>query len=291
MKPRFPIVIPTKGRHDTRLTIKMFDELGAPYTIFVEEQELELYAQYVARDRIHVLPHRDKGVTVTRNYIWDWASAQGFEYYWTFDDNISSIHRFERNMIIRCADPTPLYVIEDFALRYENLPMCGMNYEFFVKFRFQIPPFILNTRIYSNMLIKTDAKDASGAPLRFKTFFNEDTDISLRILKARQCTVLFNAFLVSKKQTMTMAGGNSEYYAQTDKRREFVQELLDAHPDCVQHIERWGRNHHWVNYKKFRHPLKRKPDVKIPIGVNEFGMQLQEKTKDGNWVDLNLDAA
>lgn len=261
----------------------MFDALQVPYTIFVEEQEYDSYATHVKPDRIHVLPHRDKGLTVTRNYIWDLAATQGHEYFWTFDDNIDGLYYYNRNLKTPCADATIMRAIEDFAQRYENLAICGMNYFMFVKRKYIIPPYILNTRIYSNMLIRTFAKNKEGHPYRNVTFYNDDTELCLRVLKDRWCTVLFNTFLIYKQTTMTVSGGMTDYYEQTDKRLEFVKELQDAHPDVVKLTEKWGRWHHQVDYSGFKHQLRRRPGVVIPDRVNNFGMVLQEKI-DGKWV-------
>lgn len=277
MNPKFPVFIPTKGRSDSRLTIKMFDKIGVPYTIFVEAQEFDAYAAHVPKERIHVLPHAGKGLTVTRNYIWDYARDQGHEWFWTFDDNIDGLFRFNNNLKTPCGDGTIMAVIEDFAQRYSNTAVVGMNYFMFVKRKYIIPPYILNTRIYSNMLIRTNALDKDGAPFRNVTFYNDDTDLCLRILKAGYCTVLFNAFLIYKMTTMTVGGGMTDYYEQTNRRREFAEELIRAHPDCVQLTEKWGRYHHHVDYSRFKQQLVRRPEVSVPFGVNNFGMVLQER--------------
>ena len=286
MNPRFPVFIPTKGRADSRMTIKMFQKIGVPFTVFVEEQERDLYAQHVPEEMIHVLPHRDKGLTVTRNYIWDYAERCGQEWFWTFDDNIDGLFRFNHNLKTPCGDGTILAVVEDFAQRYENIAITGLNCFMFVKRKYVIPPYILNTRIYSNMLIRTNAKDKNGKPYRNVTFYNDDTDLCLRVLKDGWATVLFNAFLIYKQTTMTVSGGMTDYYNKTDKRLEFVKELQDAHPDVVQLTQKWGRWHHHVDYSGFRHQLKRRPDVEIPDAPNNFGMRLQERTKDG-WSDFS----
>ena len=286
MNPRWPIFIPSKGRADTRLTIRMFDALGVPYTVFVERQEEELYAQHISSERIHVLPHHNKGLTVTRNYIWDYAAERGYEYFWTFDDNIDGLFRFNYNLKTPCADATIMAVIEDFASRYENLAITGMNYFMFVKRKYVIPPYILNTRIYSNMLIRTFAKDRNGQPYRNVTFYNDDTDLCLRVLKDGWCTVLFNAFLIYKATTMTVQGGMTDYYKQTNKRLEFVEELQRAHPDVVQLTEKWGRWHHHVDYSTFKQQLKRREGVNVPHGINNFSMVLQERIN-GSWGNYN----
>lgn len=282
MNPVWPVYIPSKGRADTRLTVKMFDRLGVEYTVFVEPQEAETYARVINVERLHVLPHSNKGLTVTRNYIWDYAAECGHEWFWTFDDNIGGLYRFNRNLKTPCADATVMRVIEDFAARYENIGIAGMNYFMFVKRKYVIPPYILNTRVYSNMLIRTFATDRDGRPFRNVTFYNDDTDLCLRVLKSGLATVLFNAFLIEKATTMTVSGGMTDYYNKTDRRLEFVEELRAAHPDVVQLTEKWGRWHHHVDYSGFRQQLRRRADITIPDGVNDFGMVLQERIN-GMW--------
>jgi hypothetical protein len=132
------------------------------------------------------------------------------------------------------------------------------------------------------MLIRTDVRDRNGSPYRNVTFYNDDTDLCLRVLMDGWTTVLFNAFLINKKATMTVAGGMTDYYEKTDKRREFAEELQRAHPDIVRVTEKWGRWHHQVDYSRFRQQLHRREGVEIPRQVNNFGMQLQERV-DGKW--------
>jgi hypothetical protein len=265
----------------------MFDALNVPYTIFVEPQDVEAYSAVVSRENIHVLPHANKGLTVTRNYIWDVAEQAGHEWFWTFDDNIACIYRYNRNHKIPCADGTPLAVIEEFVQRYTNIAIAGMHYEFFVKRKeAYVPPYYLNRRVYSNMLIRTRAVDRSGARLRNITFYNDDTDLCLRALKAGYCTVLVNAFLIDKQTTMTMRGGMTDYYLATQRRKEFVTELVAAHPDCTREIQRWRRHHHRVDYSQFTQRLERVPGIRIPRRINNFGMILQER--EGNeWRTLS----
>lgn len=284
MNPKYPIFIPTKGRADTRMTIRMFQRLGVPFTIFVEAQERDIYAQHVSPEQIHVLPHCNKGLTATRNYIWDYAEECGHEWFWTFDDNIDGLYRFNHNLKTPCADGTILAVVEDFASRYENLAITGLNYFMFVKRKYVIPPYTLNTRIYSNMLIRTNARNPDGQLYRNVTFFNDDTDLCLRVLKDGWCTVLFNAFLIYKQTTMTVKGGMTDYYSKTDKRLEFVEELYNAHRDVVQITQKWGRWHHHVDYSRFKQQLKRRDGIDIPKQTNNFGMRLQERIN-GSWVD------
>lgn len=271
MTPEYPIFVPTKGRHESLFTIKSFERIGVPYRAVIEAQEYPQYSAVIDRRKLLVLPHRDKGLTVTRNWIWDYAQHElKAPYFWTFDDNINGFYRLHRNMKYRLDSATFLKVIEDFAGRYANLYIAGMKYEMFAPRKQREPPFVLNTRIYSNMLIKTDI------PYRNQLFYNDDTDLCLRILKDGHCTLQFVAFLAAKIATMTVKGGMTDYYEKTDKRLEFAKELQRAHPDVVKIVQKYGRWHHQVDYRPFRaNKLIRRPGVVIPQGPNEYGMTLK----------------
>ena len=268
---KYPIFIPSKGRHDTRLTVKSFDEIGIPYTVFVEAQEFDSYAAVIDPSRLHVLPHSNKGLVVTRNYIWDYAQSINTPHFWTFDDNIDGFYRFNRGKRIKMSDGAFLSAIEDFHERYENLAISGMHYYMFgvtELTRCIDKPLLFNTRVYSNMLIRTDI------PYRNEGFYNDDTDLCLRVLKDGWCTALFYAFLIRKEPTMTISGGMTPHY-QGDGRFKMAYELYQKHPDVVTITRKWGRWQHQVDYRPFRNNrLIRKPGVEIPEGPNEYGMKL-----------------
>ncbi len=216
------------------------------------------------------MPHQDQGLTITRNWIWDYAQNElKAPYFWTMDDNIRGFYRLNRNMKYRVDSGTFLKVMEDFTERYTNLYISGMQYEMFVPRKKKHNPVILNTRVYSNMLIKADI------PFRNVTFYNDDTDLCLRVLKDGYCTLLFCAFLADKIQTMVIKGGMTDYYEKTNKRKQFAEELQRAHPDVVEVVWKYNRWHHKVDYSPFkRNKLILKPGIEIPAGVNEYGMKL-----------------
>lgn len=273
--PQFPVYIPTKGRFDSRLTISTFDDLAVPYKAVVEAQEFDDYARSgVKPENMLVLPHRDKGLVVTRNWIWDHACASGTPYFWTFDDNINGIYRLNNNLKIKVKDGTVLRCAEDFVQRYENVAIAGFHYEFFAWRRAGYPPYILNRRIYSNMLVKTDLKEIDGRPFRNEGFYNDDTDLCLRVMKDKWCTVLFYAFLIKKMPTMMYSGGMTPHYL-GEGRLKMAEELAAKHPDVCRIVQKYGRAQHEVDYRSFEknHPVLKK-DAIIPAGINEYGMKI-----------------
>lgn len=252
--PRWPVYVPSKGRWDTCHTVRSLDAVGVPYCVVVEPQEADAYAAAVGRDKLLILPHRDRGLVVTRNWIWDYARDVGVARFWTMDDNICGFYRLFDNIKIPVACGNFLTAMEQFAERYDNVPMLGMNYFMFASRKDVLPPFYLNTHVYSNMLIQTDARNPGGAPYRNE---GDDTDMCLRVLKDGLCTVLFNAFLIFKSTTMSVEGGMTPHY-QGNGRWEMAEEL---------------RKKYCSRFKRNR--LKRRPGAFIPKGSCEFGMHLQ----------------
>jgi hypothetical protein len=284
MQPRFPIYIPSKGRSQSRITARYLDQMGVPYRVIIEQQEHEAYAAVIDPGRLLILDPayqrnfdacmtlregQGPGSGPARNFAWDHSIAAGADWHWIMDDNIYGIYRLLRNSKIKCGDGTPFRVMEDFALRYTNVAMAGPNYEFFVPQRQKKLPYTLNSRIYSCNLIRNDV------PFRWRCRYNEDTDLSLRMLKAGWCTILFNAFLQKKVWTQVMKGGNtSEFYA-AEGTLPKSRMLASLHPDVTKVVWRYGRWHHHVDYSRFsRNKLARRADLELPDGHDDYGMRL-----------------
>lgn len=223
MNPEFPIYIVSKGRWESRYTAKALDRLSVPYFIVIEEKEYSQYLSVISKNKILVLDKKyqneydtfddigdkkSKGPGPARNFAWDHSIGLGADWHWVMDDNIHCFMRLNRNFKIPVSDGTIFKCMEDFVLRYENVLMAGPNYKMFASRKAKSAPFILNTRIYSCNFIKNNCK------FRWRGRYNEDTDLSLRILKDAKCTILFNAFLQEKLTTQTVKGGNTDdFYA------------------------------------------------------------------------------
>jgi hypothetical protein len=203
-----------------------------------------------------------------RNFIWDHSIKSGYPWHWIMDDNIKGFLRMNRNVRIQTTSPSFWRAMEDFVLRYKNVAMAGPNYAMFAFGASALPPFITNTRIYSCNLIRNDV------PFRWRGRYNEDTIMSLDMLKAGWCTIQFNAFLQQKLRTQTIKGGNTdELYKDgtMDKSRMLVRE----HPDVAEVKFKFERWHHHVNYTVFKkQKLIKRNELDLKKGVNDYGMKL-----------------
>lgn len=291
-KHRYPIYIISKGRHESMLTSRSLRRMNIKHTIAIEPQDKDNYLKALENYDLEnhvtlmILPfsnHGD-GPGRARNYCWEHSIECGFERHWVLDDNIFDFYRFNRNMKIRAETDAIFRASEDFVDRYENLPLAGFNYLGFLVATEKNPPIILNTRIYSCLLIENSCK------YRWRGRYNEDTDLSLRVLKDGDCTVQFNAFLQDKVHTQAMKGGNTEEFYHKEivaDKKEWVnyinplgtinksQMLVDMHPDVAKMVWKFNRWHHHVDYSPFRNnKLRLKPGVVLPEGVNNYGMKL-----------------
>ena len=272
MNPKYPVYIISKGRSDSRLTSKALEKMKVPYNIVIEPQEYDNYVAVIDSKKILVLPFSNlgQGSIPARNWVWEHSVSISAERHWILDDNIDGFMRLNRNKKIKVASGTIFKCAEDFIERYKNIAIAGFNYDYFAKARQKIPPIYFNTRIYSCILIKNDIS------YRWRGRYNEDTDLSLRVLKDGWCTILFNAFLCDKVSTLLMKGGNTDnVYIDGDNRLKFAQSLQQQHPDVVEVTWRFGRWHHQVDYRPFKaNKLIKKDGIKINPGVNNYGMKL-----------------
>jgi hypothetical protein len=274
MNPNYPVYIISKGRYESRLTARALEARAIPYRIVIEPQEYTQYAAVIGPAKILVLPFSNlgQGSIPARNWVWEHSIEQGAARHWILDDNIREFYRLHQNAYFKTTSGVTFKAIEDFVDRYQNAAIAGMQYFMFAKRKQKIPPMVVNTRVYSCILIQNDI------PYRWRGRYNEDTDLSLRALKDGYCTFLFQAFLAEKQPTMHMKGGNTDELYQGDGRLKMAQSLKEQHPDVVDIAWKWGRWQHQVNYKPFKRnrPILR-PGVVIPDEPNNYGMVLRKR--------------
>lgn len=274
MNPKYPVYIISKGRWQKRQTQRAMEFMKIPYRIVVEPCEYDKYAENIPKENILVLPFENLGLgsTPARNWVWEHAISEGHERHWILDDNMDSFYRVNRNMKLIVTSGATFKAAEDFVDRYENIAIAGFQYNSFVFKDAIVPPYRLNTRIYSCILIKNDL------PYRWRGKYNEDTDLSLNALKDGWCTMLFNCFLVNKETTMRAKGGNTDtIYNKGDNRLEFAETLAKNHPDVAKVTWKFNRWHHQVDYKPFKkNKLIKKKGLEIKQGINNYGMVVKE---------------
>jgi len=276
LTPRYPIYVISKGRYERCLTAKFLMRDKVAFRLVVEPQEEEFYRKEFG-DHVLVLPFSNLGLggIPARNWVWEHSIGCGHKRHWILDDNIYRTLRRYKSFRVSCNSSIAFSAIEDFTDRYENIAINGMNYSMFVPDKKKITPFFLNCHVYSCLLI------LNSLPYRWRGRYNEDTDLCLQVLSGGYCTVLTNAFMVVKIQTMTMKGGNSDQLYKSDGRLKMSRSLERCWPYVVSTTRRFKRPQHAIKdcWKRFDTPLIRRKDIdwdNLP-NVNDYGMELTQQ--------------
>lgn len=274
---KYPIYVISKGRADCCHTAKSFVNDGLDFTLAIEPQEFDQYRDQFPETKIITTPFKNLGLgsIPVRNFIWEHSMQNGHSRHWCVDDNIRGVYRKYKTERIPCNAVPAFKACEEFTDRYTNIGISGMNYTMFAVPKKQ-PPFYLNNRIYSCLCID------NNLPVRWRGRYNEDTDLCLQVLSLGLCTVLFNAFLINKMQTMTMKGGNSSVLYQGDGRLTMSRSLERLWPGVVDTSRRYGRPQHRVKdeWKRFDTQLIRRSDIDFENlkPVDNMGMSPKFKT-------------
>lgn len=252
----YPIYIVSKGRADVCLTCRNFIKMGIDFYIVIEEQEFEEYSKHYRPERLLILPKKYKeeyetldnkeslnvGPGAARNFAWDHSIENGFDFHWVFDDNVSHFYYYNDNQMYRPWDRTIFNFVELLITNYSNIGIAGLNYETFIMRKGSYLPYILNTRIYSMLLIRNDL------PFRWKGRYNEDTILSLNVLEAGYCTLQTNFLFGKKAQTQSIKGGNTEEFYKKEGTLPKSFMLWNQFPDRTKIVFKFGRIHHQVRY-------------------------------------------
>jgi len=287
--PQYPLYIVTKGRFESRLTSRALETMRVPHTLVVEEEEYYDYDEAIQDCKFAKLlvldkkfqdeyetcddlgDTKSKGPGPARNFVWDHSIKQGYKWHWVMDDNIKLFLRHNNNLKVPVSSGAIFRCMEDFCERYENVTMAGPNYFMFIPRKEKLPAFVINTRIYSCNLIRNDC------PHRWRGRYNEDTILSLDMLKDDMCTVQFNAFVQDKTTTQVLKGGNTDEFYSKEGTMPKSKMLEDVHPDVAKVKWKFNRWHHFVDYTRFKkNKLKLKDGIVLNNCINNYNMELRK---------------
>lgn len=134
MNPEYPVYVISKGRWQLRHTSKALEKRNIPYRIVIEPQEYDQYAAVIDPAKILVLPFSNlgQGSIPARNWVWDHSVSESHAKHWILDDNMVQFFQVHHNINYYTTSGTSFRIIEQFSERYENLALCGMQYEMFL---------------------------------------------------------------------------------------------------------------------------------------------------------------
>ena len=262
---QYPIYIPTYKRFETSYTARTLEDLKIDknYMMVIrnDKSEIDNYNTCIKNfdlkhAKLLIIPDdfykeqeelgNDYSV-IPRNYIYKHAIESGFSHHWCLDDNIKGFFRKNKGNVLPFIDTMfPLYFVEEYIKKYANVFQAGIQYRHLSFPMMYRPPIILNNRVYSCILIK----HIDG--FRWRGKYNEDTDLSIRLLKSGYATMTFQNVLCGKQTTSSVKGGNTDdIYKTEDGYLKKANAIVEWHPDVTKFAIRYGHPHHFVDYRAF----------------------------------------
>lgn len=273
--PKYPIYVISLGRWEKRRTIKYLEKANIDYKVVVEPSEYDEYCKVIDSDNIIKCPEdfskRMCGGVPVRNFVWEHSISNGHKKHWILDDNIECYYRNNKCQNSEIFSGAVFKAVEDYADRYSNVKMTGHQYLVFAPEGKIRPPILLNTRIFSSILLSNDIYPE----FKWRGIYNEDVDLSIRLQKSGYVNVLSNYFLCHKKTTMNDKGGNTNtIYSVENAHLKKAQALKDMHSDCVEVVAHKTRLwHHRVDFSNFKNVLKMIDGIILEDKVNDYGLK------------------
>jgi hypothetical protein len=287
IKNKYPIYVISLGRWEKRLTQRYLEWSGLDYYVVVEPREYDKYAEHIPRDKLLVCPEdysitRKIGSIPVRNFVWQHSIKNGDTHHWILDDNIRYYARFYNSQKVVIKGGLAFRVVEDYVDRFKNVKMAGHNYSMFVvTSNTTLRPITFNSRVYSSILLSNDLLTDNILDEGWRGTYNEDTDLSLRVLYKGFPTFLFNSFCANKVCTMeSQTGGNTTtIYNVQDGYLKKSQYLVDTYPEITKLVYKFRRMHHYVDYSGFKNlKLEYKEGVRETLKEesNNYDLELVE---------------
>ena len=274
-KPKYPIYVISKGRYKKHyFTTKHLILMKLSFNLIIEKDEENDYKNLIKKlkgdeyVKILILPKKLKTIessTPARNFAWNNSIKAGHKKHWILDDNINGFYRYNKNCKRLMKDGSFFTIIENISDNYKNVMLSSPQYSSFVpEISLNRKKYIINSRCYSCILINNKI-DKKVDDMKWRLKYNEDTDLTLRVLKTKKyTTLLFNCLLIGKMATGTCKGGNQKIYKNHTQEgyKLKLQTLQKYHPEVKTSFKN-KKIHHHIDYSIYKQKLVKSKNKKI----------------------------
>lgn len=238
-KLKYPIYIPSLGRADNQLTVKLLLANGITnFYVIVEhnekaEYEMRLEQQHsisIGRYNVLTLPKSNYGTSSpARNYAIAHSRKNGFRKHWQLDDDITKIYAHKKGKIAHQNVIDIMHQVEELDEEHHS-SITGINTS--ASFLSQNEKdFNFNGSLTSIYLITNDS-------FKFRGTMLVDMDYQLQVLRVGKTTLRCNNFAFIFKTPLKAKGGYYDIYSNDKKRMAALNEFFKNNPDVEPGIKR-----------------------------------------------------
>ena len=241
----YPVFIPSKGRPNC-LTAKLMDDSHINYTLVVEPQDADAYAEAYPHADFLILPENDAGMWYARQFVLEHCRQEGLTWYWLIDDDIKRFTHNNETSTPRAA----LSYAEGLTNGYSRLAMVGIDFHQFAWS--QKREYSVNKRVAVVVLTNTtvDANHRPEVPLK------GDLDFQLQCLDAGWSTITVHTYAMdTPAMGSTKTGGLSDFY-KDNAHVEAAKYLVDFWQPYTKIVEKPLGDDVKVDWKMFPNTLR-----------------------------------
>jgi TET-Associated Glycosyltransferase len=241
-----PVFVCSKGRPDGS-TFDLLEKSGIPYTILVEPQDVDKYAE--RRKILYALPENNQGIAYVRNQVLGLARVNCLKWIWMLDDDITSTFLVRDWKTVKTPIFDVLLAAQKELTNVPNLAQGALEYN---QFAWSAKKSIaINS--YCDVAVFINVERTKDLKYRKEFDLKEDRDFTLQCLRkgfftARSCWTAFAA-----PKNGSNKGGLFEEYAKQGREREAAERMSREWPGtCEVVVKPSGRVDCKVIWKNFK---------------------------------------
>ena len=243
----FPIFVASKARPRQSKLLAMLESSSAKWFYVVEPQDRAVYLANIPTENLLVLPKNDQGLWYVRQWILDYAKANGIPWYWNLDDDITSFYRNSANGNAQATLEEALSESEVFILKHKkHIGQASLEYKQFAWS--QKKRYVWNS--YCDVCVAVNSK--VSAKFRSETGLKVDRDFTLQILSTGFLTMKVCKYSCAAPKNGSNEGGlRSEYISGREARDSRTMARLWP-TACKLVTKKDGRPDVKINWKAFQ---------------------------------------
>lgn len=244
----WPIYIPSKGRART-----MRVPAGVSAQVVVEPGELAEYQSAQPSQTYLVLPDNQQGLPYARQWIKEYATAAGHEWFWMLDDDVVNYMQVVAGRCVVCSPTAAFGQAQEYAVGLPSVGQVALEYRQFAWTARQ--PYVLNS--YCDVCVAIATRPTRALRYRAELELKEDRDFTLQVLAQGLLTVRVTAFAFAAPANGSNAGGLQPSYAQQGREALAATRLAAAWPGiCSVQRKPNGRIDARVRWQAFKTPRR-----------------------------------
>lgn len=226
-----PIFIPSKGRAGKTAFLKELNEaMGRPIVglqvfVFVEPQELQQYVDCYPNLVITNLKENNRGLSYSRNQLYEAAKQNGFSHYWFMDDDVKLFSVDAHGKMAR-ADIWMLELVED-ELISGGYALAGLEYRQYAWSN----PGKKSFNTYCDCVVLHNVEALEGIKCDENLQLKIDRDLAIQVVRAGMQTIRISSMCFSSPENGSNQGGLQSVYKQG------LEEV-----NCDKMVAKWGES-------------------------------------------------